>query len=89
MIGSMLGCILGGLGAWYLEVHGWSMAALGDSMQKISQSMYPIKDVFYAELSVDALVMTFVLGTFISVAASYFPARKAARMNPVEALRHI
>ncbi|MCP5048379.1 MAG: ABC transporter permease, partial [bacterium] len=89
IIGALLGCILGGLGAWYLEVYGWSLAAFGKSMQKMSSSMYPVKDVFYADLTIDVLLMTFGFGIMISVLASFYPARKAAKMDPVDALRHI
>ena len=52
-------------------------------------AFYPVKDVFYADLTLEVLVMTFVLGTLISVLASFYPARKAARLNPTDALRHI
>lgn len=89
VIGSLLGCILGGLASWYLEVEGWSIAAWGDTVQEVTASIYPLKDVFYADLTMDVLVMTFILGTLISVIASFYPARKAARLNPIDALRHI
>jgi putative ABC transport system permease protein len=89
MIGSLLGCVLGGLSAWYLEVHGISISSFGESMEKVSQAVYPVKDMFYADLTLDVLILTFVLGTAISIAASFYPARKAAKMNPIEALRHI
>jgi len=87
VIGSLVGCLLGGLGGWYLQVHGWKLGseAFGD----ITASFYPLKNVFYADLSLDVLVMTFVLGTVIAVVTSFYPALKAARLNPVDALRHI
>ena len=88
-IGALLGCLLGGLASWYFEVHGWSMAALGETFQKVSQAIYPVKDVYYADLTMDVLVMTFLFGVAISVLASFYPARKAAKLNPIEALRHI
>lgn len=89
VFGSLLGCILGGLVSWYLEVYGWSMAAFGETMQKVSATMYPIEDVFYADLTFNVLVTTFIFGTLISIIASFYPARKAARLNPTDALRHI
>ncbi|MCK5057341.1 MAG: ABC transporter permease [Candidatus Aminicenantes bacterium] len=89
VFGSLLGCILGGLVSWYLEVYGWSMAAFGETMQKVSASVYPVEDVFYADLTLDVLITTLIFGTLISIIASFYPARKAARLNPTDALRHI
>lgn len=90
VFGSLLGCFLGGLGGWYLQVKGLSMTALaGEEMAKIAASIYPLKNVFYGELSVHVLAQTFLLGTLVSVAASFYPAWKATRLNPIEALRHI
>ncbi|MCP5107520.1 MAG: ABC transporter permease, partial [bacterium] len=88
-IGALLGCILGGLVAWYLEVEGMSMAAFGETFKKLSEAAYPIKDVYYADLTMDVLVMVFLFGVGISVLAAAYPAWKAAKLNPTEALRHI
>ena len=53
------------------------------------ESIYPVKDVYYADLTFETLVMTFIFGTVIAELASMYPARKAAKMNPIQALRHI
>lgn len=87
--GSFLGCILGGLAGWYLEVNGLSIASMGDSLKKFAAALYPVKDVFYADLSADLLIMAFVLGTVVSILASLYPASKAAKLKPVEALNYI
>jgi putative ABC transport system permease protein len=87
--GSLLACLLGGLVSWYLEVHGWSLAGWGDTFNRVTASFYPVKDVFYADLTPEVLLMVFGFGTLISMAASGYPAVKAARLNAVDALRSI
>ncbi len=89
VFGSLLGCFLGGLGGWYMETKGLSMAAFGKTYEKLSQSAYPIKDAFYGDLTFDIILMTFIFGVLISIIASLYPAIKATRLNPTEALRHI
>lgn len=87
VFGSLFACILGGLGSWYLEVHGWQMGS--DAFGDITATFYPLKNVFYADLTFGVLVMVFILGTAIAVVTSLYPALKAAKLNPVDALRHI
>jgi putative ABC transport system permease protein len=91
VFGSLLGCLLGGLVSWYLEVEGWSMSFLARSpdMKRIMESVYPVKDLYYADLTFNTLLLTFLFGTAIAILASMYPARKAAKMNPIQALRHI
>ena len=89
VFGSFLGCLLGGLAGWYLETKGWSIVAFGETYQKVAQAAYPIKDVFYGDLSFNILLSTFIFGVVISIIASLYPARKATKLNPIEALRHI
>jgi len=90
LFGSILGGILGGLGSWYMEAVGIPLSAFGgETYVKLSQSAYPIKDVFYGEFSFDIILATLVFGVLISIIASFYPALKATRLNPTEALRYI
>ncbi len=89
IMGSILACILGGLGGWYLEVNGMDFSMMGETMQKLTSAVYPVKDVFYADLTFGVLALTFILGTVVSIIASYYPAKRAAEMSPVKALKHI
>jgi len=89
LIGSFMGCILGGLFSWYLQAKGFSITTWGETFQRMSEAIYPVKGVFYADLSFGVLLMVFLFGTAIALLASYFPARRAARMDPIRALRHL
>jgi len=88
VLGSLLSCLIGGLGSWYLEVYGWSIESMGKIAKQISQAAYPVKDVFYSDLTASVLILTFLLGTAISIIASLYPAIKASKMNAVDALRY-
>jgi putative ABC transport system permease protein len=89
VFGSLLGCILGSLAGWYMETKGWSISVFGETYEKVAQAAYPIKDVFYGDLSFDIVLNTFIFGVVISIVASLYPALKATKLNPIEALRHI
>lgn len=90
LFGSILGGVLGGLGSWYMEDIGIPLSAFGGkTYEKLAQSAYPIKDVFYGEFSFDVILATLVFGVIISILASFYPALKATKLNPTEALRYI
>ncbi len=88
VLGSLVGCILGSLGSWLLEIYGISLKSMGENYNEIVSAFYPLKDKFYADLTFGPVFWTFLLGTLISVVATYYPASRAAKMDPVEALRH-
>ena len=89
MIGSFCGCIIGGLISWLLQVYGMSLDSFGQTIIRMSEAIYPVKGTFYAHITLDTLGTVFVFGTAIATLASAWPARKAARMDPIRALRQI
>ena len=58
-------------------------------ISNVIASVYPIKDVFYADMTFGILFFTLIFGTFVSVLSSLYPAYRAVKIDPVKALRHI
>ena len=88
LFGSLAACIIGGLGGWYLETKGFSMAFMGKEITDKLLSFLPM-EVFYGDLTAGTLIFTLILGTVISILASLYPAYKAVKLDPIQALRHV
>jgi len=87
--GSAAACILGGLSGLYLEVKGVNISIIGEGMSEFASSIYPIKDIFYGDLTLSSLIFVLIFGTVIAAMASVYPAYRAARLQPTEALRYV
>lgn len=86
VVGTLLGTALGSLFAIYIDpifalVNGVSGGGVWDPA---------IRGIYYlpAQLKADDVLTAMGLSLFLSCVVTIFPARRAARMNPVEALRH-
>ncbi|WP_193142543.1 MULTISPECIES: ABC transporter permease [unclassified Meridianimarinicoccus] len=86
VIGTLAGVVLGCLFAIYIDpifalVNGLSGGGVWDPS---------IRGIYYlpAQLHLDDVLTAMGLSLFLSFVVTIFPARRAARMNPVEALRH-
>ncbi len=86
--GSVAACLIGGLGGWYLETKGFSMAFMGREVTDKLLSFLPM-EVFYGDLTTGTLLFTLALGIVISILASIYPAYKAVKLDPIQALRHV
>jgi putative ABC transport system permease protein len=87
IFGSLAACVIGGLGGWWLEAKGFSLAFLGDKITDIV-SFLPM-EVYKGDLTAGTLLFTLIFGTVISILASFYPAYKAVKLDPIQALRHV
>ncbi|MEA3506270.1 MAG: FtsX-like permease family protein [Elusimicrobiota bacterium] len=83
VIGSFIGALFGGaLTAWV----GSTGINFGDAFSGIEEEIL-IGSIIYPRFSVGNMVFGFLLGVLIVLIASYIPARKAAKLQPTDALR--
>ena len=88
-LGSVLGCIVGGGCALYLEKYGFDITTLDESLQRIWTSAYPVKNTYFADLRLDILIATFIFGIIVSTLVGIYASWRAAKLEPTEALRYI
>ncbi|MFW5986166.1 MAG: ABC transporter permease [Halanaerobiales bacterium] len=85
IIGSLIGAVTGGILNAYLARIGinFSSATAGFSSEVIFNSIiYPVS-------SLRNVIFAFVLGVIVVTVACIIPARRAARLNPTEAMREV
>jgi len=84
LIGSLTGALGGGLLNFYLARDGIHVQALVDTMEGIDALVDP---VFYPVHSLENVIVSFSFGFIIVTLACLYPAWKASRLDPVEALK--
>lgn len=84
-IGSFVGVLAGSVLTWMGEVYGIDLTAIWGDVDV----GYPIRGLWYTDLTAGLVIGSLVFGIFISILASYYPAQRAARLEPTEALRHV
>lgn len=83
MIGSMMGAVLGGIATKVLSVVGIDYSkALADIGEELI-----MKPIIYTTYSLENILFCFLLGILVTAITCIIPARKAARLEPTEALR--
>ena len=88
-LGSLVGCIVGGGCALYLEKYGFDITTLDEGLQRLWTAAYPVKNTYFADLRLDILIATFIFGIIVSTVVGIYASWRAAKLEPTEALRYI
>lgn len=83
LVGSAIGAVLGAAVTRALSVTGLDFAKVMENYGK--ELLFPSK--IYPAFSLSIVVFALVLGTLVPAVGSYFPARRAQRLDPSTALR--
>jgi len=84
IIGSLLGVILGGAITFYYSLTGLRVEAFAEITGAFDMLMEP---VFYIAFTFENLVVSFFLGAAVVALACLYPAYKASKLKPVDALQ--
>ena len=84
LIGSLLGVVIGGSITYYYSQTGLYVEVFAEMMGE--QIDLLVEPVFYFGFNLENLMISFVLTLIIVILACLYPARRAAKMEPVEAL---
>jgi len=83
VMGGILGIIFAVLVNWYMTTVGFDMnQMMGDRDLGVA-----ISGVFRSDWKIESFIKGFVIGLLASLFASYYPAKKTTRMQPMECLR--
>lgn len=86
ILGSALGAVMGGIITRVFSVVGIDYSA---AFEGVDSTVWLMSPIYYTVFSLENLVFCFVLGVVIVTIACIIPARKAAKLEPTEALRQI
>ena len=90
--GALIGLLGGAVGSLIAVGFIIWLASVGINISAIYGDIdigYPVKDSIYPSLSAMSLTVGWILTGVLAAVASLYPAARASRNRPVEALRHV
>jgi ABC-type lipoprotein release transport system permease subunit len=85
MFGSLLGCLLGFLMSLYLVFRGIDFSGIFGDLD----FAFPVQFMFKGQIDYMTILYAFIFGVIVSVLVTLLPTRRATKIEPVEALRHV
>ena len=85
ILGGLIGIGVGAIGVALLHTYGLSLQAFGLGDMTFG---LPVLGRFYGQWNIGAFVFVFSFGVIVSLIASIFPARWAAKKDPIKAIYH-
>lgn len=82
-LASLIGAVLGAGLSYYTSTHGLDMTKTVEKMD------FPTFNIYYGDFSWKYILVSYIIGMICSVLAAVFPALRAAKLEPTEALHEI
>ena len=82
VFGALLGAGVGAAASAYLSVHPIPLQGLEEA-----EGAMPMPSLLYFDLTPEAVVIGFAIGLIVALLASLYPAVRASRLDPINALR--
>ena len=86
IIGSIVGVVTGGIITYYYSINGLYVEEFANTVAEADFLMEP---VFHLSFNLENLIFSFVLSTIIVTLACLYPAFKASKLDPAEAIHHV
>jgi putative ABC transport system permease protein len=85
VFGSLMGCFYGLLASLFIVFVGIDLSSVFDS----SELGYPVEMHLKGEIDLGLVLLVFAFGVLVSILVTLWPVRRATKLQPVDALRHV